>query len=326
MPTGDATASEPGSGAERSPTNVWGLLFAGDSPWSFDELAQSQLLAAGDASPAAAVVDPLALRRRRSARPPAATGDFSRMFASRFDGGDGIKREPGAVPAPSPPPGLGPAANPGFNVSFNHTGRLQWYGMHVPKRYTRSGARWPLIVYLHGFTGRPDEAFHNPVGLIDEADRRGYIVATPLGRGDYFYRGPGDLDVLEVIRDVQRRYRVDRDRIYLMGHSMGGYGTNNVATRHPDLFAAVAPAQGTDSIELAPNLRHVPWFEMSSDAGSRRRRDRRAQALRRAVRGGLRRAPARVRPEDPRVLVDLRHAAGPLRVLRRPPPRGEPGR
>ena len=264
VPNGDATEQQPGSGGSTSPSNVWGLLFADDRPWSFDELAQSQILSAGDASDAAETVDVAALRRGKGS-PVQITGDFSRMFTSRHFEADGIRREEGAVPAPSPPPGLGPAANPGFNVSYEHTGRLQWYGMHVPERYPASATKWPLIVYLHGFTGGPDEAFHNPVGLVEGADERGYLLATPLGRGDYFYEGPGDLDVLEVIQDVERRYRVDRDRIYLMGHSMGGYGTNNVATHHPDLFAAVAPAQGTDSIDLAANLRNVPWFEMSSE-------------------------------------------------------------
>jgi dienelactone hydrolase len=136
--------------------------------------------------------------------------------------------------------------------------------MHVPATYPQSSGPRPLIVYLHGFTGLPDEAFYNPVGLVQEADRRGYLMATPLGRGDYFYSGEGDLDVLEVIRDVERHYRVDPSRIYLMGHSMGGYGTNNVATHHPDLFAAVAPAEGTDSIPLHANLRNLPWFEISA--------------------------------------------------------------
>jgi hypothetical protein len=77
---------------------------------------------------------------------------------------------------------------------------------------------------------------------------------------------------MEVIADVQRHYKIDPSRIYLMGHSMGGYGTNNLATHHPDLFAAVAPAEGTDSIDLAANLRNVPWFETSAledlDAGA----------------------------------------------------------
>jgi predicted esterase len=144
------------------------------------------------------------------------------------------------------------------------TGRLQWYGMHVPERYSESKDDWPLIVYLHGYGCSPDEAFYLPLGFVAEADRRGYLVATPFGRGDRFYREDGDLDVQEVLRDVQRHYRVDRSRIYLMGHSMGGYGTNNVATRHPDTFAAMAPVEGTDSVDLVGNLRHVPWFAIGA--------------------------------------------------------------
>jgi len=157
--------------------------------------------------------------------------------------------------------------------TWQWSGRLQPYGMHVPERYPQSKGRWPLIVYLHGFANSNDEAFYEPAGLVAEADRQGYLVAAPLERGDYFYRQQGDLDVMEVIADVARHYRVDRDRIYLMGHSMGGYGTNNLATHHPDLFAAVAPAEGTDSIDLAANLRNVAWYEVSAqedlDAGAK---------------------------------------------------------
>jgi pimeloyl-ACP methyl ester carboxylesterase len=260
VPTGNATADTPGSRGSASPTNVWDLLFAPDRPWTFDELRQGDDLASGSPAGGTAAVDRGALKARAGRRPTASTGDFSRVFESRLFAGDGIRKEAGAAGTPS-----GGSAQEGLNQTYLYTGRRQYYGMHVPARYPASRGRWPLIVYLHGFTGLPDEAFHNPVGLINEADKRGYIVATPLGRGDYFYKGPGDLDVLEVMRDVQRRYRIDADRIYLMGHSMGGYGSNNVAMHHPDLFAAVAPAQGTDSIPLHGNLRNLPWFEMSSE-------------------------------------------------------------
>ncbi len=47
VPAGEASATEPGSGGPTSPTNVWGLLFAGDTPWSFDELSQSRQLSRG---------------------------------------------------------------------------------------------------------------------------------------------------------------------------------------------------------------------------------------------------------------------------------------
>ena len=263
VPAGLASSTQPGSGGPTAPTNVWDLLFADDNTWTFDERHQSDDLAAGDASTDTAVVDPAKLRRGRSTSAAPRTGNMTRLFASRWSGGDGLKRYMGLDASGSPPPPGTPTQ--GFMETWQWSGRLQPYAMHVPERYPKSKTGWPLIVYLHGFANSYDEAFYEPVGLVDEADRQGYLLAAPLERGDYFYKDQGDMDVLEVIRDVERHYRVDPSRIYLLGHSMGGYGTNNVATHHPDLFAAVAPFEGTDSIDLAANLRNVPWFETSAE-------------------------------------------------------------
>lgn len=267
VPAGFANASTPGSGGPLAPTNVWSLLFAADTPWSFDELSQSAQLSAGQASQASASVALAPLQQGASQGAALRTGALSRLLVSRHAGADGIGRGPGAIEAPvAPPPGfMPPIPTPDFNVSYFYTGRLQTYAMNVPPAYAASSASWPLIVYLHGFTGQPEEPFHNPVGLVEMAEQQGYLLASALGRGDYFYKGEGDLDVLEVIADVQRHYRVDADRIYLMGHSMGGYGSHNVGTRHPDLFAAMAPAQGTDGMALYRNLRNLPWMHMTSD-------------------------------------------------------------
>jgi hypothetical protein len=271
VPAGQASSTQPGSGGPTSPTNVWDLLFADDAKWTFDELRQSDDLAKGDATTDSVVVDPARIRpsasrarSKRSADPATVrTGDITRLFSSRWSGGDGLERYMGLDASGSPPPPGTPTQ--GFMETWQWSGRLQPYAMHVPARYARSKTKWPLIVYLHGFANSYDEAFYEPAGLVDEADRQGYLLAAPLERGDWFYRDQGDMDVLEVIQDVERHYKVDRSRIYLMGHSMGGYGTNNVSTHHPDLFAAVAPAEGTDSIELAANLRNVPWYETSAE-------------------------------------------------------------
>ncbi len=55
------------------------------------------------------------------------------------------------------------------------------------------------------------------------------------------YRGSAEQDVLDVLAEVRRDYKIDSSRIYLMGHSMGGYGTWSVAIAHPELFAALRP-------------------------------------------------------------------------------------
>lgn len=272
VPPGEPSADRPGSGADTAPgANVWNLLFADDEAWVWDERVPADLLAGGDVSAASARVDPAALAAGVSQPAPARTGHVRRWYSSRLDEGDGIRRgAPGDVPSEVwalAPPRLR-LRDPG--VPYLYTGRLQRYDLYVPSRYSGSKAA-PLIVYLHGLNNFVNEPFGNVLGLAERLEAGGYLFASVLGRGDQFYRGAGELDVLEVVADVARHHRVDPDRVYLMGHSMGGYGSHNVATRHPDLFAAVAPAQGQDSVELLANLRHVPWLMMSSvedlDAG-----------------------------------------------------------
>ncbi|MDX6665124.1 MAG: hypothetical protein QOG68_1330, partial [Solirubrobacteraceae bacterium] len=195
VPTGLSSATAPGSGGPTSPTNVWDLLFADDSPWTFDERSQADDLAAGSAAGDTAVVDPADLREHRTVAAAPRTGDIERLFTSAIDDGDGITRS-GGTQLPQGVPGFG------ADETWHYTGRLQPYGMHVPARYPASHRRWPLIVYLHGFTGYLDEPYYNPVGLVDEADRQGYIVASPLERGDYSYSDQGMVDVREVLADV----------------------------------------------------------------------------------------------------------------------------
>ena len=264
VPPGAPSDTSPGSGAP-SGTAVWDLLFAGDDPWTFDELHQSDLLASGTVGAAAATVDPALMRKRATVAAPERTGDLSRMFRSRLSEGDGISKVPGIDGTTAPPEVAAAVPHTGGFETWLYRGRLQDYAMHVPARYPSSKDKWPLLLYLHGFGGNPDEAFYLPLGLVARADQEGYLVASLRGRGDRFYTAAGDLDVVEVLRDVKRHYRVDPDRVYLMGHSMGGYGTNNVSTHHPDSFAAVAPVEGTSSQDLSDNLLNVPWFEISAD-------------------------------------------------------------
>jgi predicted esterase len=65
------------------------------------------------------------------------------------------------------------------------------------------------------------------------------------------------MNVLEIVR---KDYAIDPDRIYLMGHSMGGGGTFHLAIKYPDLWAglaAVAPAPVLFAGEAA-KFKHLP--------------------------------------------------------------------
>lgn len=123
----------------------------------------------------------------------------------------------------------------------------------------------PLVVALHGTMGDQNTFFDNPKYLRppikEAADRFGMIVVCPYGRGAREYRGIAEHDVFAVIEEVAKNYAIDRDRVYLLGHSMGGTGAAYLALHHPDVFAAVAPlAAAYGWPAFAANAKHVPFW------------------------------------------------------------------
>ena len=58
--------------------------------------------------------------------------------------------------------------------------------------------------------------------------------------------------------DIAAKYRVDKDRIYLTGLSMGGFGTWSLAAAHPERFAAIVPICGGGNPADAAKLKNLP--------------------------------------------------------------------
>ncbi|MFC1553188.1 alpha/beta fold hydrolase [candidate division KSB1 bacterium] len=161
---------------------------------------------------------------------------------------------------------------------FPETGELLPYRVFVPSDYD-DNKQYPVIVALHGL-GADESSFFTSYGgrLIELAEEHGYIVVGPLGyRKDGFYGvsfgsrpkpydGYGQNDVFYVIDRVLKDYNVDQDRMYLMGHSMGGYGSWYLASEKPEMFAAIAPIAGGGSPLILNNILHVPEIVVHGDA------------------------------------------------------------
>ena len=80
------------------------------------------------------------------------------------------------------------------------------------------------------------------------------------------YIGDAEKDVMDVIAEMRRDYNIDPDRIYLTGHSMGGYGTWSVAMSHPEVFAALAPvAGGSNNPAGMSKIAHIPQLVVHGD-------------------------------------------------------------
>ena len=118
--------------------------------------------------------------------------------------------------------------------------------LHLPENYeANKEEKYPLMVFLHGAGERGDDLskvkIHGPPKLAKKGKDFPFILVSPqCPKNEWWTEQP----VLELIDDLEKKYRVDSDRIYLTGLSMGGYGTWYFCTQAPDRFAAVAPICG----------------------------------------------------------------------------------
>ena len=144
---------------------------------------------------------------------------------------------------------------------------IQPYALSLPKGFNiKSEKKWPLIVVLHGYNKRLNEPW-----FIQRFDgkptppEQTWVQLDVYGRGNNGYRWAGETDLFEAIRDVQRRIRVDRNRIAIWGFSMGGAGTWHLALHHPDKWAAAGAGAGfvdfykyQNRTEKLPPYQHAP--------------------------------------------------------------------
>jgi hypothetical protein len=134
-------------------------------------------------------------------------------------------------------------SDPRISEERDLEGTLQHYGLYLPTGY-RPTTPSPLQLWLHFRGGTAHIAAAAVPRLFEDlGEEHGTIVVTPRGRGtSRWYVGKGHVDFLEVWRDVQRSFAVDRDRTYVSGHSMGGWGSYLLSVLYPDRFAASLPA------------------------------------------------------------------------------------
>ncbi len=134
------------------------------------------------------------------------------------------------------------------------------YLLYVPKNYSEDKA-WPLVVFLHGVGERganPDKV--KALGLprlIAEGRDFEFIVVSPQCPPDKWWVGL-DSHVIALIDETMDRYNVDKNRVYLTGLSMGGYGTWSIGAGYAERFAAIAPICGGGQPFLANKLKDVP--------------------------------------------------------------------
>jgi len=144
------------------------------------------------------------------------------------------------------------------------------YRLFVPPGATLD-RRYPLVLFLHGGleTGtdntRQLTAYPEPLIFISRQNQRDYpcyLVAPQCPPGSEWETPAVQEQLRNLLESLAEEFPIDTDRLYVTGFSFGGYGTWNLAARHPDLFAAALPMCGGMALSSArvAALRHLPLW------------------------------------------------------------------
>lgn len=153
---------------------------------------------------------------------------------------------------------------------INKEGKVLPFRIVYPLNYNKE-VKYPLVLVLHGGgeRGRDNELqlVHGSKLFLDSINRSKYpaIVVFPQCPENLYWstikidrsKSPYSLDVtyeekaswplqsaLDLVKELSKKESVDKDRIYIMGLSMGGMGTIEAISRKPKLFAAAVPICG----------------------------------------------------------------------------------
>lgn len=144
-------------------------------------------------------------------------------------------------------------------------------------------SKYPLVIFLHGAgergTDNERQLFYFPTQMAQPRYRERFrcFVLAPQCRDDHRWMDfdwniPEDptmhesaseqlQTVIQMIEVTLKEEAIDPDRVYLTGLSMGGFGAFDLAIRHPDWFAAVAPICGAADSARVSVLKDKPiWI------------------------------------------------------------------
>jgi predicted esterase len=159
-------------------------------------------------------------------------------------------------------------------VYFNHTRPGQhWITLVTPRETngpmqtvpvrilapakSRNNSPMPLVIALHG-AGGTENLFFDGYGngkIVSLCEQRGWLLVAP--RCGQFGGGP---NLPAVINELRRRYPIDADKVFLVGHSMGAAFAVQAACQEPTRFAGVVALGGSGFVRPSENLKKLPFY------------------------------------------------------------------
>lgn len=124
---------------------------------------------------------------------------------------------------------------------------------------------YPLFLYLHG-SGPADQEWTTSLAWaqrFDDAPSMYVIPRMPRPEGDWYrwYQQSKQWAWEQMLQYALASSQVDPDRLYVMGISEGGYGSQRLAAFYADYWAGAGPMAGGEPLQNAPaeNCQHVAF-------------------------------------------------------------------
>lgn len=163
------------------------------------------------------------------------------------------------------------------------------YRILLPPGYDSSRA-YPLVLFLHGRgesgTDNEKQLVHGARLFLRDSNRQrfpAFVVFPQCPVSDYWSNAEMVSEghksseraffflpdapptrslvlVMQLLKNLERRYRISARDIYVMGLSMGGMGTFEIAGRMPGYFAAAVPICGGADPRTARRMKKTRWW------------------------------------------------------------------
>jgi poly(3-hydroxybutyrate) depolymerase len=153
-------------------------------------------------------------------------------------------------------------------ITVNGTSRS--YNVYAPKDL---GENRPLLIFCHGYNQdanwmQNSEFKNETVSMEAVCDTAKFVVVFPNGIDRAWDIG-GDRDInfiKAIIEKMVTQHKIDRNRIYLGGFSMGGMLTYNAINKMSDIIAAFVSCSGPSVITPKTGLRPIPLLHIQGTA------------------------------------------------------------
>ncbi len=141
------------------------------------------------------------------------------------------------------------------------------YWLFVPADYSADESkRWPLVLFLHGSGERGDDLElvkeHGPPKLLDSQPDIPAVVISPQCPKQQRWNAA---ELAKLVDFAANNLRIDRQRLYVTGLSMGGSGTWSLLAESPGLFAAAVPICGRGDLAKIEAIAKTPvWVTVGA--------------------------------------------------------------